>query len=144
MNRIPRRTRSKGSPIYQARTRDIVVRVMCSYRPEDSEPDIGLHMWSYVVEIENHGTETVQLISRHWIITDSRNDIVEVKGEGVVGDQPTLKPREAYRYTSGCPLRTASGSMHGSFQMLTDDGQTFDAEIPPFSLDLPDARKVMN
>jgi ApaG protein len=101
-------------------------------------------MWSYVVEIENHGTETVQLISRHWIITDSRNDIVEVKGEGVVGDQPTLKPREAYRYTSGCPLRTASGSMHGSFQMLTDDGQTFDAEIPPFSLDLPDARKVMN
>lgn len=117
---------------------------MCSYRPEDSEPEIGLHMWSYVVEIENHGPETVQLISRHWIITDSRNTVIEVKGEGVVGDQPVLKPREAYRYTSGCPLQTESGSMQGSFQMLTDGGEAFDADIPAFSLELPGARKMMN
>lgn len=144
MNRIPRRTRSKGSPIYEARTQDIVVRVMCSYRPEDSDPDMGFHMWSYVIEIENHGTQTVQLISRHWIITDSLNNVDEVKGDGVVGDQPTLKPREAYRYTSGCPLRTSSGSMAGSFQMMTDGGETFDAQIPPFSLDLPGARRVVN
>lgn len=144
MNRIPRRTRSKGSPIYEARTQDIVVRVMCSYRPEDSDPDMGFHMWSYVIEIENHGTQTVQLISRHWIITDSLNNVDEVKGDGVVGDQPTLKPREAYRYTSGCPLRTSSGSMAGSFQMMTEAGESFDAQIPPFSLDLPGARRVVN
>jgi ApaG protein len=144
VNRIPRRSRSRGSPIYEARTRDILVRILCTYLPQESDPAGGLYVWAYVVEIENHGLETVQLISRHWIITDARNHVEEVQGEGVVGEQPVLKPREAYRYTSGCPLRTSSGSMHGTFQMVTDDGEPFDAVIPPFSLDLPDARKVMN
>ena len=144
MNRIPRRSRSRGSPIYEAKTRDILVRVLCTYLPQESDPVGGLYVWAYVVEIENHGLETVQLISRHWVITDARNHVEEVQGEGVVGEQPVLRPREAYRYTSGCPLKTSSGSMHGTFQMVTDDGEAFDAVIPPFSLDLPDARKVMN
>jgi ApaG protein len=115
-----------------------------TYLSSSEEAGQSLYHFAYAVSLTNTGSVPAQLISRHWIITDSRNNVDEVKGEGVVGDQPVLKPREAYRYTSGCPLRTSSGSMAGSFQMLTDDGQTFDAEIPPFSLDLPDARKVMN
>ena len=96
------------------------------------------------MEIENHGAEVVQLISRHWVITDALGRVEEVEGDGVVGEQPVLKPGEAFRYTSGCPLTTASGVMEGEYRMVTADGETFEALIPPFSLDLPDPGRVVN
>jgi len=126
---------------YAARTRDIVVRVTPAYVAEQSNPADGRHVWSYTVEVENHGQETVQLLSRHWIITDAFNRVEHVKGAGVVGEQPTLKPREAFRYTSYCPLRATSGGMRGTFQMLTEPGEMFDVEIPEFSLHLPGANR---
>lgn len=122
----------------------MVVRVICSYLPGQSDPAQGRWVWSYTVEIENHGDETVQLVSRRWTITDALGRSQEVKGAGVVGEQPTLQPGEAYRYTSGCPLPTPSGAMAGAYQMVTDAGRLFEAEIPAFSLDLPGARKALN
>jgi len=110
MKRIRRRG-SKDTPVYEAKTKDVVVRVCANSMPEQSDPDRGRWFWAYVVEIENHGKEVVQLVSRHWVITDARNRIEEIRGEGVVGEQPTLKPRDAFRYTSGCPLATSSGTM---------------------------------
>jgi len=142
MNRILRRQRR--SPVYETKTRDILVRVVADYLPGQSDPIEHRYTWSYTIEIENHGLETVQLVSRHWRITDGRNHTEEVKGVGVVGEQPRLKPREAFRYTSGCPLDTPTGEMRGRYQMLTDEGDVFDVEIPPFSLHLPDAHKKMN
>ena len=144
MKRIPRRSSAGDSPVYEARTRDILVRVVTSYLPDQSEPDERKYMWAYMIEIENHGLETVQLISRHWIITDAMNRVEEVAGPGVVGEQPEMKPREAFRYTSGCPLTTPSGTMRGTYQMVTSTGEAFDVEIPEFSLHLPGARKVVN
>lgn len=137
---------SRGPPrdVYVARTRDILVRAAPVYQPDQSDPGNNQFTWSYTMEIENHGQETVQLVSRHWIITDALNRVEEVRGPGVVGDQPTLKPREAYRYTSACPLTTSSGAMRGSYQMVTEGGEIFEAEIPEFSLHLPDAVKRMN
>ena len=143
MKRIRRRG-SKDSPVWEAMTNDVVVRVCPTFMPEQSDPERGHWFWAYVVEIENHGREVVQLVSRHWIITDDMNRVAEVRGEGVVGEQPTLKPREAFRYTSGCPLSTSSGSMRGSYQMVTDVGVPFDVTIPEFSLDLPGAKRSMN
>jgi ApaG protein len=112
--------------------------------PDQSDPARSRYSWAYTVEIENRGAETIQLISRHWIITDAMNRSGEVKGAGVAGEQPTLKPGEAYRYTSSCPLPTSSGTMQGAYQMLTDAGESFDVEIPLFSLHLPDAARRMN
>ena len=143
MRRIPRRG-GKDQPVYEATTRGILVRVATSYLPAKSDPLEGRHMWAYMIEIENHGDETVQLLSRHWVITDAFNRVEEVRGSGVVGEQPTLKPRDAFRYTSGCPLNARSGTMRGTYQMLTEGGEAFDAVIPEFSLDLPGARKLMN
>ena len=142
MNRILKRQRR--SPVYEAKTRDILVRVVADYLPGQSDPIEHRFAWSYTIEIENHGLETVQLVSRHWSITDGYNQTEEVKGVGVVGEQPRLKPREAFRYTSGCPLTTPTGAMSGRYQMLTDEGDVFDVEIPAFSLHLPDAHKKMN
>jgi ApaG protein len=141
--RIPRRL-SRDQPVYEATTRGVTVRVAPSYMPDQSDPAEGRHFWSYTVEIENHGKEAVQLISRHWRITDGRNRTEEFRGPGVVGEQPHLRPREAFRYTSGCPLNTTSGEMRGAYQMLTDAGETFDVEIPAFSLHLPGAHRAMN
>ena len=143
MRRIPRRG-GRENPVYESQTRGILVRVATSYLPNKSDPLEGKHFWAYMVEIENHGDETVQLLSRHWVIRDAFNRVEEVRGAGVVGEQPTLKPRDAFRYTSGVPLNAKSGTMRGTFQMLTNDGDAFDAEVPEFSLDLPGARKVMN
>lgn len=143
MRRIPRRG-GKDQPIYEAETRGIKVRVATSYLPAKSDPLEGKYFWAYMVEIENHGTETVQLLSRHWLITDAFNRVEEVKGAGVVGEQPTLKPRDAFRYTSGVPLNATSGTMRGTYQMLTEAGDAFDVEIPEFSLDLPGAKRVVN
>ncbi len=137
----PSRTR-KGA--YEAMTRDILVRVTPAYMAAQSDPIENQYTWSYTVEIENHGSETVQLVSRHWIITDALNRVEHVRGEGVVGEQPILKSREAFRYTSACPLTTPSGGMRGSYQMLTEAGVPFDAQIPEFSLHLPEATRRMN
>lgn len=143
MTRIRRRG-TPDNPVYEARTRDILVRVAPAYMAEQSQPEEGRWLWSYVVEIENHGTQTVTLISRHWIITDARNRVEEVQGPGVVGEQPVLGPREAFRYNSGCPLTTPSGSMRGTYQMVTAAGDAFDVEIPAFSLHLPGALRRVN
>jgi ApaG protein len=143
MKRIPRRT-SRDQPVYEATTRGVVVRVVSEYHPAHSDPLEGRYFWNYTIEIENRGAETVQLISRRWLITDALNRTEEVAGPGVIGEQPRLKPQEAFRYTSGCPLSTPSGEMRGTYQMLTDEGEVFDAEIPAFSLHLPEARRVVN
>jgi len=139
-----RRRRGGDAGVYEARTRDILVRVAPVYQAADSTPDEGLWLWAYTVEIENHGVETVQLVSRRWRITDARNVSQEVEGSGVVGEQPELKPREAFRYVSNCPLPTPSGSMVGSYQMVTEAGEVFDAAIPEFSLHMPGAARRVN
>lgn len=144
VKRISRRSGSRDVPVYQTRTRDIVVRVAAAYSPEQSDPEEGEFFWVYTVEIENHGKETVQLLSRRWVITDGQNRVQVVSGPGVVGEQPELKAGEAFRYSSGCPLKTTSGEMRGTYQMVTSAGASFDAEIPAFSLHLPGAGRVVN
>jgi ApaG protein len=143
MTRIPRRP-SRDTPTYQATTRGIIVRVTPAYLPGQSDPLESRYVWSYTIEIENHGDDTVQLVSRRWMITDALNRTETVSGAGVVGEQPRLKPREAFRYTSGCPLSTPSGAMRGYYQMLTDEGVAFEVEVPPFSLHLPGAHRAVN
>ena len=133
-----------AAPVYAAVTRDVTVRVTPAFMPEQSSRERGRYVWSYTVEIENRGPEEVQLVSRHWIITDALNRTEEVKGPGVGGEQPRLKPGEAYRYASACPLTTASGLMRGSYHMITPAGDSFDVAVPQFSLDLPHAAKKVN
>jgi ApaG protein len=130
--------------VYEARTGEILVRVEPRYLPEQSDEHERRYVWGYTVEIENHGEETVQLLSRRWLITDALNRTETVVGEGVRGEQPTLGPRQAFRYTSFCPLATPSGEMRGAYQMITDEGSVFEVEIPAFSLHLPSARRNLN
>ena len=118
-------------------TRDITIRVSVSFLPEQSEPDRGRWFWAYHIRIENGGEEPVQLLTRHWIITDGRGGQHRVEGEGVVGEQPVIQPGGSYDYVSGCPLSTPTGAMQGSYHMLLASGQTFDANIPRFSLIAP-------
>ena len=118
-------------------TRDIVVRVSVSYLPEQSEPDRGRWFWAYHIRIENQSHQAVQLLTRHWIITDGRGSRHSVEGEGVVGEQPMIAPGASYDYVSGCPLATPTGSMQGSYQMVGADGMTFDVAIPKFTLLAP-------
>ena len=120
-------------------TRHITVKVAPSYVPEQSEPEEERYLFAYHVKIENEGETAVRLISRHWVITDGDGDESEVRGQGVVGEQPHLQPGESFEYTSACPLPTPVGTMHGSFQMITDAGEAFDADIAPFTLALPGA-----
>ena len=130
--------------IYQATTRGIVVRVRPSFLDAQSDPAQRRWVWAYAVEIENTGETAVQLISRHWIITDAWGREEEVRGPGVVGEQPTIKPGEKYAYASGCPLSTSSGSMVGTYQMVSDADEAFEIDIPHFSLDTPSARRSVN
>lgn len=104
------------------------------YLPERSSPEEGHYVFAYTITIENQGQHSAQLLDRHWIITDADGNAQEVRGQGVVGEQPHLKPGERYEYTSGTVLPTPIGSMHGSYGMIGDDGQRFEAPIPPFSL----------
>ena len=121
----------------EAVTRGIRVRVDPQYDPHRSKPSAGHWFFLYTVTIENQGVETVQLMSRHWIITDGNNQVEEVRGPGVVGEQPVLAPGESFQYTSGCPLTTDVGKMEGTYQMVTTTGEAFDAEIAPFTLATP-------
>lgn len=123
---------------YSATTRGVVVAVQTAYLAEQSDPEAGTWVWAYQVRIENHGPETVQLLRRTWRITDARGRMQTVEGPGVVGKTPTLKPGEAFQYTSGTPLGTASGFMSGLYHMLVPaTGEAFDANVPTFSLDAP-------
>jgi ApaG protein len=121
----------------KAVTRGVRVEVESRYLPEESSPSTSQFVFAYTVTIANDGAETVQLRSRHWIITDGNGGVEEVRGPGVVGAQPVLRPGQAFRYTSGCVLKTARGTMHGTYQMFRDDGTSFDAEIAPFQLVAP-------
>ena len=107
-------------------------------------PKTRQYFWSYTIVITNTGAETVQLRTRHWIITDAAGRKQEVRGEGVVGEQPVLAPGERFEYTCGVPLPTASGFMTGRYQMVTDSGEQFEIDVPTFSLDSPEARRVLN
>lgn len=118
-------------------TRGIRVTVFPEFLPKHSNPRGGLWMFAYHIRIENSGPEPVQLLSRHWVITDANGRAEEVRGPGVVGEQPHISPGESYQYSSGCPLATPMGTMHGSYQMVTRRGETFDAEISPFTLAEP-------
>ena len=120
-----------------ALTRGIRVTVRAQYLPERSSPKGGQYAFAYTVRISNEGEETAQLRTRHWIITDGEGKVQEVRGEGVVGEKPILKPGQAFEYTSWCMIATPHGSMQGSYQMLRDDGELLDAAIAPFVLALP-------
>ena len=120
-------------------TRGVRVVVRSAFVPERSAPDQNHYFFAYRVRISNEGDETVRLVSREWIITDADGKVEQVNGPGVVGEQPTLEPGEHFEYTSFCPLPTAIGSMHGSYQMVTPAGERFDAKIAPFSLAVPTA-----
>jgi ApaG protein len=130
--------------MYEATTRGIRVTVKPKYLESQSRPDDDHFVWAYTITIENHGSETVTLRSRYWKITDARGRVQEVKGAGVVGEQPTLNPGQAFEYTSGAPLTTTSGFMVGAYQMETSTGEHFNVDIPAFSLDLPLTPKRIN
>ncbi len=130
--------------MYSAKTKEIRVSVEPTYLDDQSEPDEGRYVWAYHVRIENQGRETVQLLTRYWHITDSVGRVQEVRGAGVVGEQPVLGPGEAFEYTSGTPLPTPSGIMLGAYGMRNDDGERFDIDIPPFSLDSPYQERQLN
>ena len=120
-----------------ATTQGIRVTVVSRYAPERSQPAGSKWFFLYTVTISNEGAETVQLLTRHWIITDGSGQVEEVRGPGVVGKQPTLAPGESFEYTSGCPLGTPFGVMEGTYQMITSGGERFDAKIAPFTLSEP-------
>jgi ApaG protein len=122
---------------YEAETEGVIVRVSVSYLPEQSEPGRGRWFWAYHIRIENEGAQGVQLLTRHWIITDGRGNRHSVEGEGVVGEQPMLAPGGSFDYVSGCPLATPTGAMQGSYRMVAADGSEFDAVIPRFALQAP-------
>jgi ApaG protein len=125
------------APSSEAITNNVRVEVESQYVPQRSQPFQNKWFFSYTVRITNEGDQTVQLLSRHWIITDCTGHTEEVKGAGVVGETPVLGPGETFQYTSACPLETATGVMRGTYQMVTEDGQHFDVEIAPFALREP-------
>ncbi len=135
---------ASGSTMYTAVTRDIQITVIPQYLADQSDPEDGRYVWAYTIEVANLGRRTVQLVARHWVITDAAGKVETVSGLGVVGEQPVLNPGETFRYTSGCPLSTSSGVMEGHYRMIDDAGASFDVEIPAFSLDSPQTRRVLN
>jgi ApaG protein len=130
--------------MYRAVTRQIEVTVEPNFLPERSSVENRQYFWSYTIVITNTGEETVQLRTRHWIITDATGRKEEVRGEGVVGEQPVLAPGERFEYTSGVPLPTASGFMTGRYQMVSESGDRFEIDVPMFSLDSPDSKRTFN
>ena len=130
--------------MYSETTRSIKVTVKPFYLEDQSSPVEDHYVWAYHVRIENRGKETVQLRHRHWRITDSRGQIKEVRGDGVVGEQPVLAPGESFEYTSSCPLPTPSGFMVGDYEMETGNGENFLVRVPAFSLDTPQQPTRLN
>ena len=120
-------------------TRGIRIQVKSTYLPERSSPRDNQYLFAYHIKISNVGSETAQLVSREWVITSADGEVERVKGPGVVGEQPVLAPGAAFEYTSYCPLKTSVGAMQGSYQMMTADGEKFDAQIAPFTLAAPHA-----
>jgi ApaG protein len=129
---------------WTAVTRAIRVTVTPRYLPAESEPDENRYVFAYTIEIVNEGAETVRLIARHWRITDARGRTEEVRGPGVVGEQPTLGAGQSFTYTSGAPLPTPSGIMVGDYHMVTDGGQPFTVAIPAFALESPHAVRTLH
>jgi len=116
---------------------EITVEPRSAFLPDQSDPAKNQYVFAYTITISNTGNVPAQLISRHWIITDANGKVLEVKGLGVVGQQPLLKPGESFEYTSGTHIETPVGTMHGTYQMIAEDGQQFDAPIPSFTLSVP-------
>ena len=130
--------------MYERITRGIKVIVRPQYLEGQSKPDEDHFVWAYTITVENHGRETVTLKTRYWKITDATGKMQEVRGAGVVGETPTLKPGDSFTYTSGCPLKTPSGFMVGAYQMQNEAGELLNIEIPAFSLDSPHDRHAIN
>lgn len=130
--------------MYESVTRGIKIIVRPKYLDGQSKPEEGHYVWAYTITIENHGQEPATLRTRYWKITDATGQVQEVRGAGVVGEQPRLAPGDSYTYTSGCPLRTSSGFMTGAYQMQLDDGGLFNVDIPTFSLDSPHEKHAIN
>jgi len=130
--------------MYSAKTRDIQITVTPKYLSSESAPEKAHFVWTYSIDIENLGASTVQLVSRYWRIVDGAGRVQEVEGAGVVGEQPVLTPGESFSYTSGVPLATPTGFMAGHYVMETEAGERFDAEVPAFSLDSSEERRVFH
>lgn len=130
--------------MYRSTTRNIEVAVRPFYLPDRSDPAESRYVWGYRVTIANNSDTPVQLLARYWRITDGLGRVEEVRGPGVVGEQPELGPGDSFQYTSGCPLRTPSGFMVGTYTMRSGEGEFFDVAIPAFSLDLPDRSRSLN
>jgi len=130
--------------MYTTITRHIKITAEPDFLMEQSDPAQDRYVWAYTIEIANLGSERVQLLSRHWIITDANGRREEVRGPGVVGEQPVLEPGQSFRYQSGCPLSTPSGIMQGSYRMATAEGEQFDVATPAFSLDSPLSRQTLH
>lgn len=130
--------------MYSAVTRGIEVTVEPYYLEDQSEPEDGRYVWGYRIVIANRSEQAVQLRSRYWRITDENGVVDEVRGPGVVGEQPVLGPGDTYEYSSGCPLDAPSGMMVGTYQMQGEDGELFDVAIPAFSLDVPGVARTLN
>ena len=129
---------------YTEVTKNIRVSVNTNFLSDQSDTENNLWVWSYHILIENNGNDKVQLIDRYWKITDATGIIKEVKGSGVIGEQPTIKPGEFFEYTSGTPLNKSSGFMSGNYRMINENNESFFIDIPVFSLDIPSIQKILN
>jgi ApaG protein len=134
----------KADAMYRAETQGIEITVEPFYLEEESAPEDNRYVWGYRITIANNSSDTVQLRSRYWQITDANGRVEEVRGAGVVGEQPVLDPGDSFQYSSGCPLTTSSGVMVGRYQMQNPTGNTFEVDIPAFSLDVPEQRRTLN
>jgi len=141
---LPELKRTDASDMYSATSHGIRVTVEPRYLEEESDPRKERFFWAYTVEIANEGDAPVQIVARHWIITDQRGKREDVRGLGVVGEQPRIGPGSSYTYTSGCPLTTPSGIMAGTYDAVAEDGRQLTVEIPAFSLDVPGTRHSLN
>jgi ApaG protein len=130
--------------MYQAISHRFRVTVRPQFLAGQSKPEDDKYVWAYTITIENLGRETARLLTRHWVITDANGAKQDVRGDGVVGEQPTLKPGESFQYTSGCPLGTPSGMMVGTYGMQSAEGHMFEIDIPAFSLDSPFDKRLLN
>jgi ApaG protein len=136
--------RKKDGPMYQSQTHGVRVTVVPEFMQRESAPAEGRYFWAYTIEIINLSQRTLRLMTRHWLITDGRGEVHEVRGEGVVGQQPVLAPGESFSYTSGCPLTTPDGTMSGHYTMLAEDGTSVLVAVPLFPLDSPYVTKVLH